>query len=249
VHGLLLAAIGLWCFLVALAGGLAGLVLGNIRLPVLLFASSSPAAAGGANIAISGLAAAAASLTHVRGRRVEWRLAAWMLPPSVAGALLGGFAAGHVPADALRIVIGTALLAFGVDLLRPRRGGAPVPRETRDVRAAVVAGALIGFLGGLVGLILGTLRLPALIRWVGEEPARAVGTNLVVGIAVGAAGLVGHLPGGIDWTLLWVGAAGSIPGALLGSRLTGRLSVEVLLHTVGVILLVAGTAAILQGVL
>jgi hypothetical protein len=249
VHGLLLAAIGLWCFLVALAGGLAGLVLGNIRLPVLLFASSSPAAAGGANIAISGLAAAAASLTHVRRRRVEWRLVAWMLPPSVAGALLGGFAAGHVPADALRIVIGTALLAFGLDLLRPRRGGAPVPRETKDVRAAVVAGALIGFLGGLVGLILGTLRLPALIRWVGEEPARAVGTNLVVGIAVGAAGLVGHLPGGIDWTLLWVGAAGSIPGALLGSRLTGRLSVDVLLRTVGVILLVAGTAAILQGLL
>jgi hypothetical protein len=170
-----------------------------------------------------------------------------MLSPSVVGALLGGFAAGHVPADALRIVIGTALLAFGVDLLRPRRAGAPVPRETKDVRAAVVAGALIGFLGGLVGLILGTLRLPALIRWVGEEPARAVGTNLVVGIAVGAAGLVGHLPGGIDWTLLWVGAAGSIPGALLGSRLTGRLSVEALLRAVGVILLVAGAAAILQG--
>jgi uncharacterized protein len=247
VHGLLLAAIGLWWFLVALAGGLAGLVLGNIRLPVLLFASSSPAAAGGANIAISGLAAAAASLSHVRARRVDWRLVAWMLPPSVAGAFLGGLAAGHVPADALRIVIGTALLAFGLDLLRPRRGGPPVPRETNVLGAAVAAGAVIGLLGGLVGLILGSLRLPALIRWVGEEPARAIGTNLVVGIAVGAAGLVGHLPGGIDWTLLWVGAAGSIPGSLLGSRLTGRLSVEMLLRSVGVILLVAGTAAILQG--
>jgi len=78
VHALLLAAIGLWCFLVALAGGLAGLVLGNIRLPALLFASSSPAAAGGANIAISGLAAAAAAITHVRARRVDWRLVAWM---------------------------------------------------------------------------------------------------------------------------------------------------------------------------
>jgi uncharacterized membrane protein YfcA len=247
VHGLLLAAIGLWCFLVALAGGLAGLVLGNIRLPVLLFASSSPAAAGGANIAISGLAAAAAALTHVRTRRVDWRLVAWMLPASVVGAFLGGLAAGHIPADALRIVIGTTLLAFGLDLLRARRGGALVPRESKNVRAAIAAGAVIGFLGGVVGLILGSLRLPALIRWVGEEPARAIGTNLVVGIAVGAAGLVGHLPGGIDWTLLWVGAAGSIPGALLGSRLTGRLSVEMLLRSVGVILLVAGTAAILQG--
>ena len=36
-----------------------------------------------------------------------------------------------------------------------------------------------------------------------------------------AAGLLGHLPGGVDWTLLAVGGATSIPGALLGSRYTG----------------------------
>src|SRR5205814_7411754 len=142
-----------------------------------------------------------------------------------------------------------ALLLFGIDLLRPKRGAAEAaPRAEPDVRAAVVSGAAIGVLGGLIGLILGSLRLPAMIRWVGEEPARAIGTNLVVGIAVGAAGLVGHLPGGIDWTLLWVGAAGSVPGGLRGSRLTGRLSVPALLRAVGLILLVAGAAAIVQGV-
>jgi hypothetical protein len=246
MHALELAAVGAWCFAVALAGGLAGLVLGNIRLPVLLLAASSPAAAGGANIAISGLAAAAAAQTHVRARRVDWRLVRWMLPPSVLGAVAGGLAASSVPADALRIVIGVSLLGFGVDLLRPK---APVEqRPELSFRAAVVSGLLIGLLGGLIGLILGSLRLPALIRWVGEDPARAIGTNLVVGVAVGAAGLIGHLPGGIDWTLLAVGAAGSVPGALFGARLTGRLSTRGLLTAVGVILLVAGTAAILQGV-
>ena len=247
MHALILAGVGVWCFIVALAGGLVGLVLGNIRLPVLLFAATGPAAAGGANIAVSGLAAAAASMTHVRAGRVDRRLVAWMLPPSVAGAAGGGYAASYVPADALRIVIGAALLAFGIDLLRPQRTAPAAPRAEPDVRAAIVSGAVIGVLGGLIGLILGSLRMPALIRWVGEEPARAVGTNLVVGIAVGAAGLVGHLPGGIDWTLLWVGAAGSIPGALFGSRLTGRLSPAGLLRAVGVILLIAGTAAIVQG--
>src|SRR5262249_3872316 len=150
---------------------LAGLVLGNIRLPVLLFASSSPAAAGGANIAVSGIAAAAASITHVRARRVDWRLVAWMLPPSLAGAAAGGACGSHVPADALRIVIGTALLVFGIDLLRPKGRWQDVPRAGPNLRAAVVSGAVIGVLGGLIGLILGSLRLPALIRWVGEEPA------------------------------------------------------------------------------
>jgi hypothetical protein len=250
VHGLVLAGVGLWCFLVALAGGLVGLVLGNIRLPVMLFVATSPAAAGGANIAVSGIAAAAASATHIRAGRVDWRLVAWMLPPSVLGAIVGGLAAASIPADALRIVIGAALLAFGIDLLRPRAALVPRhPGSGLDVRAAVLSGLVIGVLGGLIGLILGSLRMPALIRWVGEEPARAIGTNLVVGIAVGAAGLVGHLPGGIDWTLLEIGAAGSVPGALIGSRLTGRLSAPTLLHAVGGILLVAGVAAILQGAL
>jgi uncharacterized membrane protein YfcA len=249
VHALLLVGVGLWCFLTALAGGLVGLVLGNIRLPVLLFAASHPAAAAGANIGVSGVAAATASVTHVRARRVDWHLVAWMLPPSVLGAVAGGAASSYLPADALRIVIGSALLVFGIDLLRPRRGAATAPRSEPDVRAAVLSGALIGVLGGLIGLILGSLRMPALLRWVGAEPLRAIGTNLVVGIAVGAAGLLGHIPGGIDWTLFGVGAAASIPGAFLGSRLTGRLSQAALLRAVGAILVVAGTAAILQGVL
>ena len=113
----------------------------------------------------------------------------------------------------------------------------------------MIAGAAIGAIGGLIGLILGTLRVPALIRWVGEEPVRAVGTNLVVGIAVGAAGLLGHVPGGVDWRLLAVGGATSIPGALLGSRYTGRLSAPALLRAIGVILLISGITTILRGVL
>jgi uncharacterized membrane protein YfcA len=248
VHGLVLAGVALWCFLVALAGGLLGLVLGNIRLPVLLLVGANPAAAAGANIAVSGLAAATASITHIRAGRVDWRLVAWMLPPSVLGAIGGAYASGRLPAEALRIVIGSALLAFGLDLLRPRRAALPPPRETPDLRAAVIAGALIGAIGGLIGLILGTLRVPALIRWVGEDHLRAIGTNLVVGIAVGAAGLLGHLPTGVDWTLLGVGAAASIPGALIGSRFTGRLSPAALLRAIGVILLVSGTVTIVRAV-
>jgi uncharacterized membrane protein YfcA len=106
---------------------------------------------------------------------------------------------------------------------------------------------VIGAIGGLIGLILGTLRVPALIRWVGEEPARAIGTNLVVGVTVGAAGLVGHLPTGVDWTLLAVGAATSVPGALIGAHYTGRLSPAALLRAIGVILLVSGTVTIVRG--
>ena len=101
-------------------------------------------------------------------------------------------------------------------------------------------------LGGLVGLILGALRMPALLRYVGETPARAVGTNLAVGVCVGAAGVIGHAPEGVDWDLLGIGAAASVPGALLGARLTGRLSERQLLKAIGAVLLVAGSATLAQ---
>ena len=38
MHALVLVAVGIWSFLTALAGGLVGLVLGNIRLPAIVFA-------------------------------------------------------------------------------------------------------------------------------------------------------------------------------------------------------------------
>jgi uncharacterized protein len=249
LHALLLVAVGLWCFVTALAGGLVGLVLGNIRLPVVVLAASSPAAGAGANIGISAIAALASATAHIRAGRIDWRLFAWMAPPSMVGAVAGGLLSGVVPGNALLVVIGVTLLAFGADLVRSKPDGRRADPGGFSARAAILAGALIGVLGGFVGLILGALRLPALLRFVGAEPFRAVGTNAAVGFCLGIAGVFGHLPGGVDWTLLGVGAVTSVPGAIVGARLTGRLDERQLFRAVGVVLLVAGTAMILQGIL
>ena len=245
-YALALAAVAAWCFVTALAGGLVGLVLGNIRLPALLLISSSPAAGAGANIGVSGIAAATAAVTQVQAGRIHWRVFWWMAPPSVVGAIIGGLVSGALPGRALLVLIGILLIAFGIDLLRPR--GPIQRRDQLDIRAAVVSGAVIGFLGGVVGLILGSLRMPALLRFVGEQPVRAVGTNLLVGVFVGAAGVVGHIPGGIDWAAFAIGAAASVPGALLGARLTGRLDERQLLRAIGIVLLFAGTITLVQAV-
>jgi uncharacterized membrane protein YfcA len=242
---LLLVAVAAWCFFTAVIGGLVGLVLGNIRLPVIVLAASGPAAGAGANIGISAVAALTAAVTHVRAGRIDWRIFRWMAPPSVIGAVAGGLLASQIPGDALLAVIGVLLLAFGVDLLRPHRL-AERRSDTFDPTAAVVTGTAIGLLGGFVGLILGSLRIAALLRFVGGDAFRAVGTNVAVGFCLGVAGVLGHLAGGVDWTLLVVGSAASIPGALVGARLTGRLDEEQLLRAVGCVLLVAGTAVLVQ---
>lgn len=252
-----LIALCCWCFVVASAGGLVGLVLGNLRLPAVLLVASSPAAGAGANIGISGVAAIAASVVHIRAGRINWRLFAWMAPPSMAGALAGGYASGEIPDDVLLAGIGAVLVYFGIDMLRRQRArpvASPQPETGAgparlDIRAAVLTGAAIGVLGGIVGLILGALRMPALLRFVGEAPAAAVGTNLAVGVCVGVAGVIGHTPAGVDWDLLALGSLASIPGALIGARLTGRLSETQLLQAIGAVLVATGATTGAQALL
>jgi uncharacterized membrane protein YfcA len=85
-----LTAVFAWSFAVSFFGGLVGLVLGNLRLPLIVLVATSPAAGAGANVAISGAAAITASYGHWRGGRISWRLFGWMGRPRWWGQLPAG---------------------------------------------------------------------------------------------------------------------------------------------------------------
>ncbi len=103
---------------------------------------------------------------------------------------------------------------------------------------------------GAAGVILGTLRLPALVRSVGLDVRRAAGTNLVVGFLLGIAGFATYAAGtGVEWRVLVAGLAGAIPGGWLGARATGRLPENVLRLALGGILVLVGAAFAVQAVL
>jgi uncharacterized membrane protein YfcA len=240
-------AVVVWAFAVSLVGGLVGLVLGNLRLPLLLLFATSPAAGAGANVGISGAAAVASASRHARSGRVSWRLFAWMAPTSLAGAIVGGLVSGVIPDEPLLIAIGVVILYGAWEIHRYER---PVATPTEVGRthlvSAAVIGLAVGVLGGFVGLILGSMRLPAMVRYVGMSPYAAVGTNAAVGMVVGVGGIIGHLPSGIDWGLFVAGCAGGVPGAYLGAHYTGRLSERQLLNACAAVLVVSGLAILVQ---
>ena len=113
-----LIALVVWAFAVSVLGGVVGLVLGNLRLPLVVLLASSPAAGAGANVAISGAAAVAAAGTHARAGRVNWRLFAWMAPPSLAGGIVGGVVSGALPDRLLLAAIGLVVLYGAFEVLR-----------------------------------------------------------------------------------------------------------------------------------
>ena len=244
-----LIALAAWSFTVSTAGGLVGLVLGNLRLPLVVLLASSPAAGAGANVAVSGAAAVTAATTHARAGRVNWRIFAWMAPTSLAGGIAGGLISGALPDRLLLGIIALAVLYGALEVIRYRgpRDERETPRRHLLAKAAGI-GFGIGLLGGVVGLILGSLRLPAMVRWVSVGPYAAVGTNAAVGMAVAIGGLLGHLPSGVDWDLLAAGAPAAVLGAYVGSRLTGRLEEDALLRAIAGILIVSGLALLVQAI-
>lgn len=257
------------CFVLAVIGGLAGLVLGNLRLPVAVSTADTVSAGGGANVAVSGVAALTALVTHVKAGRVNWRMLGWLAPPSIAGGFLGGLIANAVSGDALLYLIAAVLFygawelfrrrpdtpATGADDLVTTVADAPVGplrlRSTRDRLVVSAIGLFVGLLGGAVGLILGSLRLPALLRFTGERPRVLVGTNLGAGVLVGAAGAFGHMTageGGFDTALFAIGAAASVPGAWAGARLTGLLSADALVRLIAYIVLIVAIVMTIEAV-
>jgi uncharacterized membrane protein YfcA len=229
-------------FVAGYLGAAVGLVLGTLRLPLVLLTAGDASAAAGTNIAISTASAASGGVGHARAGRIDWHVVACMAPPSVVGAVLGGLFGHRVPEDVLLAAIAAVLAWNGVDLVvRPFRERAAVP-EPR-VWPAVGFGFAIGLLGGAIGVILGTLRMPALLRAVGLTAHRAVGTNLVVGVALGLFGFLAHAVRlEVEWALLAAGIAGALPGGWLGARFTGRLSEETLRRAIGAALLVIAAA-------
>jgi uncharacterized membrane protein YfcA len=230
-----LAAAALLSGALAYVGAMVGLVLGQFRLPLLLLALGSAPAAAATNLAISSLGAGTGAYTHSRQGRVELRLLLSIGAPSAAAAYLTSRSLDKIEAWWIGVVIGVTLLVSALPLARKSLGlrraaldpakpevlvEAGAARSNRLLAIEIVIGAGLGALSGVVGLLLGTLRLPAMLR-LGVTPQKAAGTNMAIGFFTGVAGALGAVGSGrVSWLALGLVGATTVLGAFLGARRT-----------------------------
>ncbi|WP_256254093.1 sulfite exporter TauE/SafE family protein [Nannocystis exedens] len=231
-------------------GATVGLVLGQLRVALLVYVLGSPVAGAATSLAISTAGTLTGTWRHARDGRVSLWLLATVGAPSAAAAFVAARWAGHVDARALKAAIAVVLLLTGAGMLRrrpePTGPSAHVPSRTFAVLAEVVVGAVLGAISGLVGLLLGSLRLPAMIRYAGVPPPVAVGTNMAIGAVTGlSAGVATFLEGQVDLTAFAVVTPLTLLGANLGARRTGSLDPASLRRWIAAVLLLS--AALMLG--
>ena len=251
-------------FAVGILGGFVGLALGTMRLPALLLMGIAAPVAGGTNILVSALASLTGAVRHFREGRVDGRIVLAMGLPAFVGAFIGGFGSERAPESLLILLAGLLVFWQGIELIVRARserrrdpglgiGAAEDPAGATGMFTAnrvVAEGAIglgVGLLGGAVGLILGSIRLPALIRVLRVDARIAAGTNLFIGFIMGSLGWVGHaLQGQVDYPLLVLMGAAAMAGSYYGARLTGRVSLNTLITAMGWVLLVVGGLLVFQ---
>ena len=228
-----LTAVGL---LTGLLVGMTGMGGGSLMTPILVFlVGIPPSTAIGTDIAHGAAFKTVGAVQHRRMGNVRARLAGWMLigsiPASLAGVWLNVQLTERYGDEAKSVmgqVLGAALLFGAVGLIAKSLvqpsgpAGDPDWRlTTRDKVAAIIIGVLGGFIVGLTSVGSGVFFGLTLLVIFPLRAHKVVGTDIFhAAILLYVAGAAHWAAGNIDFPILGWLLLGSIPGVLIGGRLT-----------------------------
>ena len=199
---------------IGFVGGMVGLILGVLRFPFIIGPEISISVATGTNIGVSTMAVIPGAVRHFRQKNVNIRI---FLTMAITGAI-GSLLTRYIPIALSLSFIGIIISYEAFVLIRGKSERKSEKTQTENNDKVILIESLIGFgigfLGGLVGLILGSIRLPTMISILKMKPTQAVGTNLAASSVICVSALVGHLLNnevdflvllvmGYDWWIYW----------------------------------------------
>lgn len=200
------------------------------------------------------------AVTKIVGAWVHWRQGTVDLPVvrnlamgSVPGGILGATVVISLPrythyADAyVQRAIGVLLLLVGIVLvarLIVPATAITVPEEKMRLlrgTGSVLWGATVGFCVGATSVGSGSLLAPFLMTLYPDRTSRAVGTDVFhAAILVAVTGLAHSLSSAVEWKLVPLLLAGSLPGVLIGSRLAVHVPSRPLRTGMAAVLMLTG---------
>jgi uncharacterized membrane protein YfcA len=242
--------------LTGLLVGMTGMGGGSLMTPILVFLFGiPPSTAIGTDIAHGAVFKSVGAVQHRRMGNVRARLAGWMLVGSVPASLAGVWANeqltnryGDGAKSVMGQVLGAALLFGAVGLIAKSlvQTGAPSDDPdwqltNRDRVAAIIIGLFGGFIVGLTSVGSGVFFGLTLLVVFPLRAHKVVGTDIFhAAVLLYVAGAAHWAAGNVDFGILGWLLIGSIPGVLIGGRLTLSIPEERLRLLLAAVLGLAG---------
>src|SRR3990167_5407782 len=251
-------------FAVGLVVGLTGVGGGSLMTPILIFVFGvKPHLAIGTDLLFAAFTKMGGTFGLVRARVVDWRIVGQVAAGSLPASLITLYVlqrlgpANPATQSIMTTTLGLTLLLTAIATFYKVVRGKAMPTRiapelldqatrARHWAQPVLFGAVIGALvtltsvgAGAIGVIVLMLLYPALPlpRIVAADIAHAVPLTLVAGL--------GHASiGSVDWPLLAMLLAGSLPGIWLGSHLMRKMPDRVIRSLLSALLAYAGVKLI-----
>jgi uncharacterized membrane protein YfcA len=243
---------------VGIVVGLTGMGGGALMTPILvLFFGIPPIAAVSSDLAASAVMKPFGGFVHARRGTVNWRLVLWLCIGSVPSAFLGVVLLRLIGDDdtmqnVIKIALGVALVLAASGLIlkawmgrkRPSNGP-PEPIVVRPI-PTLLLGAAGGLVVGLTSVGSGSLIIVILLVMYPKLRANdLVGTDLIQAIPLVFSAAIGHaIFGDLQLDLAGSLLIGSIPGVLIGARVSSRAPAG-LVRTALVVVLTASALKLL----
>lgn len=169
----------------------------------------------------------------------------WSIAVGLPATVLGSFLSRYTGAKPLLYVTGFLVLGFGIAFLfgNGERGANTLTESTSHVlpsawKLRLCAVALgVGLVSGLLANSGGFLLAPSFAKFLKQPIKAAFASSLVVSAFLALPGTAVHwYLGHIDWRVLIVLAAGSVPCSYLGARIALRVKSVVLERLYGLVL-------------
>jgi uncharacterized membrane protein YfcA len=226
-------------FFVGVLLGMTGMGGGTLMTPMLIFLfHMKPTLAVGTDLVYTAITKLAGSIQHLRQRTVDFPAFRWLALGSVPGALGGSIMVGsmtkHLNMNAVNhsvdiwlgivyiLIIITMVWRWYWSHLRGSKAQPTVPRLPKV--PLLVLGLIGGFLVGVTSIGSGAIFIAVMTVIYPITSARMVGTDVVqAAILTAVAGLTHLLYGNVDLSIVLSLIIGSVPGTLIGSRLTTRV--------------------------
>ena len=255
-------AIIVFGFGIGLLVGMTGMGGASLMTPMLILVFGiQPVTAIGTDIFYAAITKTVGGYKHLKLGTVHKAMAMWLAVGSVPSAIAGVWVIELLQSkygDDLDTVVlgmlGGALLVVGIATLLRSLFLIGVIKERSALHmyrghiiAAIITGAVTGFVIGLTSAGSGTLIAIALITVFRLTPQRVVGTDVFhAAVLLWAAGIAHWIGGNVDFLLAGTILVGSIPGVILGSNLAVKAPQTFLRYALAVVLCASGTTLIIK---
>ncbi|TLS51447.1 sulfite exporter TauE/SafE family protein [Paenibacillus antri] len=240
-------------FLVGALVGLTGVGGAALLTPVLMWIGISPSVAIATDLFYNSVTKLFGSIQHIRQKTINLGLVKYLAigsVPSAIGAVLLLQAypplAAHqdtIMKHALGIVLVVVAIATILKQFFGKLGSNRWQEKPLSQKRAltILIGVVLGFIVGLTSIGSGSLFALAMIYLYRLTAAELVGTDILHAfLLVTAAGAIHAVYGNINYALAFNLLLGSVPGVILGSRLSAKVPGRPLRTFMAAIILVSG---------